>query len=221
MQRVKRPFPRCPYTHCTHRLLGLWIARLRDTRVFKANQTCANTIGLTASSCTVPQRRSNFILSATYPYTTDSPDLSSRHGPKIREHKRPAAHRRTRSRIHRTPPKSKSSTSGQRVVKSVLPLPLPQKSVLLVWCVVLPCSDSRALRLALVAQEGWRGHRKSDVRMEGSAGHRSADDPEPTSGRLGRALGLLARHPGSQGYEPSYHSLLHELELRCRAPPRP
>lgn len=37
--------------------------------------------------------------------------------------------------------------------------------------------------------------------MEGSTGHRSAHDPEPTSGRLGRALGLLTRHPGSQGYE--------------------
>lgn len=51
------------------------------------NQSCANTLGSTASSCTAPQRCLNLILSAPHPYTADIPDLpSSRHGPKNREH---------------------------------------------------------------------------------------------------------------------------------------
>lgn len=161
MQRVKRPFPRCPYTHCTHRLQqdGLRISRvaLDKSNTFKPNQTHSNNprlIGILLYSTTAEIEPYFISHSPIHIHTTTEVPPSSKHGPKNREHAQRHARRPARSQTHRIPTKSKSSTSGQQAVKLVLPPPSLPKSVLLVWCVPLPRSALRLLIPALVAQEG-------------------------------------------------------------------
>lgn len=55
------------------------------------------------------------------------------------------------------------------------------------------------LALPLVPQEGRRRHRQGHWRLEGSPSHRPADDPEPTSRRLRRSLGIFHGHQGIEG----------------------
>ena len=127
-----------------------WLVDPLDKVLFRWKylaQTCANIIGFSASYCTVPQRRLNLILSATRSYSvTDIP--SPRHGPQTREHIR-SCPRHALTTTHRTPTRSKSSTSGQQAVKSVLHPHSPQKSVLLVWCVSFLVSFSCSMRLTV------------------------------------------------------------------------